>query len=401
MLCLRELARSSIGWVMIAGLMLFNIYLCFLYISKSDVPELTAYILHDQILQKCSSESILKAKSSCYIGQIRLVTERYGLKMGIQTLIYAQKYDPLLLNCHLLGHYIAHSAYKSSNKDIRSLLNNVEVRMCGSGLFHGLIEAYLIDKGKVALDTDLASEICDGYEDRYRTSTCYHFLGHVLTLQQKDVVPNALNICEKITSEYASDCYNGVFMEHNQKVMLSDHLIVQKPVETIEYADALGDECNRYSGPKAHMCWIEIAELYAHASNYDQKTIFNGCHRAINIRDAEECYKKGMGIMSVQPRYEKPEDLMTICAPYENDIYRYRWCLNTIVLTFAHFSPALIHRGIGFCSNIPEANRGACFELLRYGYVHYTHNEQLIKDTCHLVDKKYERIYCLGEKNKE
>lgn len=361
---------------------------------KVDMERTLSSILQDKIIRQCSAEAVLKAKAACYTGHIRLVASRYGLRMSLLTLTSAQKHEPLLYNCHLLAHYLSRDLYMKGSSNIREILNSIDLRLCGSGLLHGVIESYLNAHNIQKVNVDVAKTLCDGYDDRYRIATCYHFIGHILTLQTRDDIPYALRECNQLTREFIRECYNGVFMEHHQKVMLSDHLIVAKPLETVEYARELGKKCNTYSGIISEMCWMEIAEIYGHATQYDQKTLWDGCSEAHSPVAAKECYGKAIGIMSVYAGNTKPENLKKICSPYIHLTTDYRECLHNIIMTLVHYSPTLVTKGIDLCSNVHPMHRKICFRELGFGYVYYTKRPDVVLATCSKVPKEYQQVYC-------
>lgn len=300
-----------------------------------------------------------------------------------------QDKDEIAKNCHILAHNMSHEAYVRSPWQFYKLIDNVNVNACGSGYLHGILEAYTADHPEIAIDGTFANEICGRSNDEYRQKMCVHFIGHILIINTYGNLEEALPVCETIKKEWQFDCYNGLFMEDHQKLMLAEHGILPLPPNETSYVEQLEKQCSRYSGIMGAACWTEMAEIYAHTYGYDPDIIFKGCSKAETKQFAVQCYYKGTIAMSVYHTFDKPGALTPMCKYYENDRHTYIGCVRVITSSLMMYSPKFISRGESFCSTIPSTYQEECYSSLMDMLKVVVKNPQERIDYCTVLPEKY------------
>lgn len=193
---------------------------------------------------------------------------------------------------------------------------------------------------------------------------CVHFMGHVFILNAYGELAEALPLCQSIKNEWQFDCYDGIFMEDHQKLILSDHGIMPIPPMTPEYVQGLVKKCNEYDGIMGSACWTEMAEIYAHTYGYQPDIIFKGCSNAKSAQFAKNCYLKGVIAMSTYYTFNTPETLVSLCSYYGKDPNTYAECTYNLLSSLMYYSPKFAPRGIMLCLNIQEQYQPQC-----YGYL--------------------------------
>lgn len=314
-------------------------------IYSANSPQIQA--VAQQLAQDCSFGD----KETCYKSSFESLINTYNFSYAEQTLYALQDIDPMTKSCHVLSHFMSRTAVKKNPGDWLTLLDRVDVNACGSGFLHGVLEAHLGDDPDTEFNAGLSEEVCNRGDDNYRKRMCTHFMGHFFVVDTNDNVTEAVPYCDGISKELKFDCLDGLFMEHNQKIALTDHGLAPAPVYTPTYAQSLEEVCFKYSGIQASACATELAEVYAKTFGYTAQAIHDHCYVEASKQYAENCYSKGQTILSTYPMDLTAKQLTDICKFYKNE-GESKGCLNNVLASLMYYSPKFTERGLLLCQNI-------------------------------------------------
>lgn len=291
-------------------------------------------------------------RQDCYGNTLKKITSSYGLTSAEQVLFALQDKDPFAQSCHVIAHRMSNAAYKIDPRDFTHIVDTVDITSCGGGFLHGILGAYADDHPNLTIDGAFGEAICD-HGDPYRINSCMHFIGHMFILDTLGNLEQALPRCEGIREALRFNCYDGIFMEDHQKLMLSEHGIVPLPVLDKNYFNIIEKKCLNSSGIMAQACWTEMAEMYAHGYRYDPTIIYNNCSKAQTSDFAKSCYLKGVNAMAIYPGFDTKPKLLSLCAPYINNSSSYNHCSYILISALLFNSPKFTSRAITYC----EANK--------------------------------------------
>jgi hypothetical protein len=309
---------------------------------------------------ECNTRNVPN-KEECYIKTFGDLIKRAGFPSAEKVLFALQDIDETTKSCHVLAHQMGRVALRQDPERWTELAESVNVQACGSGFLHGVLEAHVGDDPDFVMNAELANGVCDKGVDPYRDRMCSHFMGHVALLEKEGNIPDALPICDGVTSQLRFDCYNGLFMEDHQKLALAEHEVSPLPRYTPEYAAELEAGCNAYDGERGNACWTEMAEVYAKVWNYDAEKIHEGCLRAPTEASRRACTGKAGVILITYPLERTPQQLTAICAPDAANASAYRGCTSGLISALMYYSPKFTSRAIVLCSHIPAEYREWCF----------------------------------------
>ncbi|OGZ44906.1 MAG: hypothetical protein A3C84_00965 [Candidatus Ryanbacteria bacterium RIFCSPHIGHO2_02_FULL_48_12] len=302
---------------------------------------------------------------ACYKKELEQVTTRGGMQYGELVLTNLQDIDPAARDCHVLAHAISRAAVRKDPADWKNLLNEADAASCGSGYLHGVLEAHVWDDPEFKLTPAFVDEACRSRKDFYDQRMCFHFMGHLFLVDEEGKVPPALVSCQEIPEDqFRFECYDGLFMEHNQKLALADHGMEPLPNITPQYLEQLRAHCLSYDGQKSLACWQEMAEMYAKLYEYDPIKVFENCYTAPTDQERKICYFKGIVVTSIYALSDTPDRLLSICKPYDADEGTYKMCTEYIIATFMHYSSKYTPRAVTLCTHVTDARRQSCFHEL-------------------------------------
>lgn len=363
---------------------------------KNDKVNLTqekAIKLATSIKETCSNPNG-NEKQDCYKIELRKVVRTYGIANGEFILLALQDKDDFAKSCHVLAHNMASEAYRRNPDDFYKLIESVNVNACGSGFLHGVLEAYTTINPDVPIDGTFANNICGQGNNEYKKRTCVHFVGHVFLVNAFGDLEEALALCKGIRQQWQFNCYDGVFMEDHQKLILSEHGMFPLPKLDEEYFDKIEGFCLKTEGIMAKACWTEMAEMYAHAYGYTPDIIFKNCSKAQTDEFDRDCYSKGVIAMAIYPGFDTPKKLTSLCAYYIKNQTLYNSCSEVLLSSLIYNSPKFTSRGISLCSSVPQYYAQQCFEKLGQRLKDTIPNKNSRSQFCELIPETY-RSKCL------
>jgi mono/diheme cytochrome c family protein len=147
-------------------------------------------------------------------------------------------------NCHRIAHTMGAAGLKHFRGDVGKAFA-AGSPSCASGYYHGLLEWKLAGASEERA-VHLARTVCSTAAIRvnaFRYYQCVHGLGHGLMLYSSYELPDALDLCHRLRTDFDQiSCTGGVFMENQQssygirsKWLRDDNLLY--PCTLVEEAD--------------------------------------------------------------------------------------------------------------------------------------------------------------------
>lgn len=142
----------------------------------------------------------------------------------VLALFHAAAAKPAVSNvCHFLGHYLGQEEYRRTG-DFALSLGHCD-NFCYGSCYHGVAEAYVLERAAGADDSALAAvagsvtncrdPLCDEQVDTI------HGVGHALMFLTVNDLPRSLRLCDLTGNPTA--CHIGAFMSNYQSLEDGDH----------------------------------------------------------------------------------------------------------------------------------------------------------------------------------
>lgn len=175
-------------------------------------------------LAQCRGQDVSEA---CFRGLLVTVARERGVRAALAAIRDVKDALPeLYYGCHQTGHLLGALGYEEHRGDVRPALKEVEdISVCTNAYIHGVLIEYVAqhaDADVAGLGRNACGEDADkGGPERLAQRSCYHGLGHALTVKAVYQVPRALGFCDKtsFSEELKHGCYFGALMEY----MMSAH----------------------------------------------------------------------------------------------------------------------------------------------------------------------------------
>lgn len=216
--------RAALAAILIAGAVLALVVNRQLWhAATSRVPEASAAELSagtDSIeqakvaLDSCSQ--IQGDKIPCYEKHLIPLVDLGGPKLAMGTLMQVANGDRDVRGFgHVYAHAIGIHAFEADKNVERTFSSCTDAFQ--SGCYHGVIEAYFANSGKV--DSASVRDLCKPWSQTgvygWLRFQCVHGLGHGLTMHYEHNLVNALTGCDLLADAWDRDsCYGGAFMEN-------------------------------------------------------------------------------------------------------------------------------------------------------------------------------------------
>ena len=191
--------------------------------------------------------------------------------------------------CHQLTHVIGRAAAERYG-DIPSAYGR-GVHFCGTGYYHGVMEAVVARTGADKLQEE-ADALCADLREREPHSdyhyACAHGLGHGFMALHENELFESLKACEALTDGWERDhCYAGVFMEN---IVAEDN-----PSHPSKYlkADQPLYPCTAVETRHKHLCYVYQGQHLLETQNGKFGEALNLCATADDA-GRPACYR-GLG----------------------------------------------------------------------------------------------------------
>ncbi len=139
---------------------------------------------------------------------LRRYIEDYGPAATVK--LVAEAGDAVGELCHERAHVTGRTAYEIFGAAAFALASHE----CEAGAYHGATEAMFKDRGTANLEADVQT-ICGDSDVFFFRLQCIHGVGHGLMAWTSYELYDALDLCDRLTTDRDQRaCYSGVFMEN-------------------------------------------------------------------------------------------------------------------------------------------------------------------------------------------
>ena len=327
-------------------------------------------------------------KDSCYKDIANLFYYQFGLRVILDLFQKNENTVAVFARCHEVTHYLSRMEYQNSQNIAK--VYDICTSVCHGGCYHGTIEQYMKDKNLplgVADAQKIKSEIpkiCGKLED-YKTpilfDECVHGIGHGAMFVTDGELPQALKICDNLTTQREIDsCYSGVFMENSSSSTSTDH-----PGKYVKKADPMYP-CNSLEPKYLPLCYRYQSSYFA------QITKNNWIETAKLCLAVPQAYQSGcfQTIGTNQVGFTQDmKQMIYDCSLMPTDEYR-TICLQGIVISLAGRYRGESQKIIDLCNKVNDNFKSACFKQMGTSINSWSTNPNDIKSHCNLIqDQKY------------
>lgn len=220
-------------------------------------------------------------------------------------------------NCHMIAHGIGNSEFVKQGNDLGKALLVFDtgkyfenIASCGSGYFHGLIEAAVKDiKDKDSLVEKFTNICSDTTVKKIAGNDCIHGLGHATFIQTDYKLEDSLYVCDKLASnEYDRfNCYDGIFMEAVLSLPETEFLTTADNGKfNFPYCSPLTNQLQRSA------CYFETSLLFRNVveNRNDFGEVMGLCHNMPDDITRMACVKN---VSTISVGHAKYQDLEKMC----------------------------------------------------------------------------------------
>lgn len=223
----------------------------------------------------------------CYGTYYADKTFKLGEKVALADVKAAYNTDGYVKSqCHQLTHIIGRTSYKKEGGLDKSYAQGDS--FCWSGFYHGGIEQAISDIGAARVKTD-APDICETFAKKRKYSfdhfNCVHGLGHGMMAVDDYKLPEALESCDVLKSDWErSSCQGGVFMENV--------MVASRGNGTTAYFkdDQPLYPCTMVKHDYKEQCYLMQTSQILQRNGYDFKKTFEECAKA-DTGFTDTCYR--------------------------------------------------------------------------------------------------------------
>jgi len=331
----------------------------------------------------------------CYSEMFASLAKDYDFEFSLKLLKQLESQDARINDCHVIAHKIMGEEVAKHPERWKELLQLVDPNICNYGFIHGIIEGRSRVDSSFTLNKKTIPEFCQAMlqekGSRGVDQTCVHIIGHVLLVQTKGNVDQAVAICSQIPLNLQKECASGIFMENFTRDNLVDHEIASTVLwddRTISQTEQL---CRQYEGKIAYGCWQEISHLYNHRARLTPEHVLTDCRQAPTKELAEGCYLHGVATF-IHNTKASTDYFQSVCAVFSDRSF-VEQCMSIAVKSLLNSSLTPSKTAITFCLALKE-RKNECFSMLNDFLSMKLDNSQL-ELYCSNVPKQF-RDYCTG-----
>lgn len=332
------------------------------FLIPEKIHGLLMYTSGTQIWNTCGTNSkTFKVRYQCIENLFQKISRAIGMQQTVFLLHTMQQSFPELQNCHTLGHALGRSAYVYEKKSLQELFtNSTTTELCGSGIMHGYILAVFKETGVHRIKKSVVKELCMSLNTTYKKMSCHHFIGHFSVLQTSDDLEKSLEICDLVSDMFKEGCYGGVYMEHFEKLMLTEHGIVPEVVFDAKHAQYALQICSDSSDLRRLACYSQAASTFMHVLKTDINGIYAYCDSAVVPSVINECKMQAAGLLAVNNTKIDAIRLSAACTYFGKDDVLAPYCINTVLGMMAGYTTTFEKRAIVFCENSLPRYKSYC-----------------------------------------
>lgn len=252
---------------------------------------------------------------------------------------------------HDFAHVIGISSYEQ--------IGPSGLKICDSaynyGCFHGYIEAFLVEKGTVAIKEIEKNCLALG---TVHAPSCLHGIGHGVLAGQAYKLNESLSDCDVMQKSYRIYCWDGVFMERIDGSM-------QNPKDKAQLnLDNLMEPCNKIPETYKEQCYRNQVTLW---SSY-----FTGNNNEVGklCSEIEKNYQKtcieSIGLRNTMRAQENQEELLKLCKILPGDNFSDDCLIGELKELLFEGKSATIAQNL--CNYTSQAGKQECFSTFRAHY---------------------------------
>ncbi len=283
---------------------------------------------------------------------VAIVDKEDPLK-ALQELQHRMDTDPVVFtNCHELAHQIGHEAIKK----YRVFGNALEYldTTCSDGYLHGIMEeTFGEETADITALTKQMQTLCDGMGGL--TKRCFHGVGHAMMYYTENNLPEALNLCGKLSGITArGKCYEGTYMQN----FLTDSNSHQS-----QYVDFKNPILPCQTAPEKYKpyCYFYVPIFYLGQNNADYAKTIAWCEREAG-NYAGTCVR-GVGSLMVKYKIKEPKFGESLCATSQHVEDCIAGMASYGLTFYAHVNDVLEN----ICEQMDETHKNMCVkDLAKY-----------------------------------
>lgn len=344
------------------------------------------------LLAKCSET---EQWSNCYSNMFSALAKEYDLDFTLKLLKEIDTKDQRVTDCHVIAHKIMGEEVAKHPDRWKELLRLVDPNICNYGFVHGVIEGKTRVDPTFKLDAKTIPEFCQVMltmkESRGVDQACAHIIGHILLVQERGSIDNAVKICQAVPNYLQKECASGIFMENFTR----ENLVAHGIAEFIPWDDHTISEiekiCRHYDGNIAYGCWQEISHLYNERSRLIPELVLKDCKNAPTEILQKACYLHGVATFIQNPK-ANDEFFSSLCTVFSDSSF-VEQCMAIAVKSLLNSSLTPSKAAISFCLSQKKRN-GECFAMIN-DFLSMKLDRREVQTYCSNVPKLY-RNYCAG-----
>lgn len=347
-------SKLNLKFVLPAILLLGGIILFSSFQERTRSPQNNA--IH--ISSKCRDTK----SDRCYVKEFAQVARQNDLAYTLQTLSKLQKEDPSVTGCHFIAHVIASEEVNKNPGKWKELLKRIPIDGCTGGYLMGLMEGRSKFEKDFSVNSTTVQQICNEVKTasggKDIDGTCFHVMGHLLLIETKGKLSQAVDMCSNLSGKFSYECHAGVFMENEYRRNLSAHGIGKSSKWNKDTMQQYKKICSDYNGLTSQACWREISHVFNVIYKNHPTDVYNACSQAPNAQSRDDCYIHAIGVMSISLQFDQ-KDFGLLCKPYEDEEITYTRCTNMAINTLkgsSSTSTALQK----FCTVLPQEYKKLC-----------------------------------------
>ena len=284
---------------------------------------------------------------------------------------------PIEADCHRITHAVGAGALARFDGDPGKALARGSV-FCASGYYHGILERSLLGKRKAEIGP-LAQHICAAKDIR-RTDfihfQCVHGLGHGLMITTGYDLPESLDYCDELETEWEREsCRGGVFMENSQSSYGTRSRWLKD--------DDLLYPCNWVRKKHKYQCYLIQLARIGPALGFDWKQVSNTC-RAADDGYVEVCFQSMGREIDGQVRYDS-QRVFEACAVAGT---MERECIYGAARDMT-YNDAGTRRSKEMCDTAPAPLRAYCWQGIGTILGSFSRESQVTRAACRKATTRY------------
>lgn len=327
------------------------------YISR-ETPKMTApENIKNADVMLASANMMQIAKND---DELRVWLKRAGAKKVMDKLL-KDSGGGATVDCHQESHAVGRIGYELYGSSV--FLDGTAA--CHSGYYHGAMETFLKEKGTIHLAKSVA-EICNKFPTSFGVFECLHGVGHGVVAYKDYDLPQALETCEQLETDYdRNSCYGGAFMEN---VVAAQGMGATKGHET-KWANKVDPlfPCNGISQDYniQYQCYQMQTSWMLTIYGYNFSKVVSECLKA-RLDMVSVCFKS-YGRDAAGHTLRNPQKIVELCAKVSREKNYYEECVVGAVNVIIDFwGGGLKAQATDLCKVVEESGKKICYSTVAW-----------------------------------